>query len=57
MVAIAVNGKPREGRRRIHATVFKVILRALRYPLVDDFGTFEWPNASDLEELVAGSRR
>jgi len=22
------------------------------YPLVDDFGTFEWPRASDLKELV-----
>jgi len=29
---------------------------ALRYPLVDNFGTFEWPNASDLEELVVESR-
>ncbi len=26
-----------------------------KYPLVDDFGTFEWPRASDLEELVVGS--
>jgi len=26
------------------------------YPLVDDFRTFEWPRASDLKELVVGSR-
>ena len=27
-----------------------------KYPLVDNFGTIEWPRASDLEELVVGSR-
>jgi hypothetical protein len=27
-----------------------------QYPLVDDFRTIEWPRASDLEELVVGSR-
>ena len=26
------------------------------YPLVDNFGTFKWPRASDLEELIIGSR-
>ena len=26
------------------------------YPLVDNFGTFEWLRASDLKELVVGSR-
>jgi len=26
------------------------------HPLVDDFGTFEWPKASDLKELIIGSR-
>ena len=25
-------------------------------PLADNFGTFEWPRASDLKELVIGSR-
>jgi len=29
---------------------------ALSHPLVDNFRTFEWPKASDLQELVAGSR-
>ena len=24
------------------------------YPVVDNFGTFEWPRASDLEELIIG---
>jgi len=24
--------------------------------LVDNFGTFEWPSVSDLEELIVGSR-
>jgi len=27
-----------------------------KYPLLDDFGTFEWPSVSDLEELIIGSR-
>jgi len=27
-----------------------------KYPLVDDFGTFEWPSVNDLKELVVGSR-
>jgi len=27
-----------------------------KYPLVDNFRTFEWPRASDLQELVIGSR-
>jgi len=26
------------------------------YPLVDNFRTFKWPRASDLEELVVESR-
>lgn len=26
------------------------------YSLVDNFGTFEWPEVSDLQELVVGSR-
>ncbi len=34
----------------------KAFLENLRHPLVDNFRTFEWPRASDLEELVAGSR-
>jgi len=28
----------------------------MKYALVDDFGAFEWPRASDLKELVIGSR-
>lgn len=27
-----------------------------QYPLVDNFGTSEWPKASDLNELIVGSR-
>ena len=33
-----------------------VVICTLAHPLVDNFRTFEWPRASDLEELVAGSR-
>ena len=28
----------------------------VKYPLLDDFGTFKWPKVSDLKELVVGSR-
>jgi len=27
-----------------------------QHPLVDNFGTFKWPRASDLQELIIGSR-
>ncbi len=32
-----------------------VVICTSAHPLVDNFGTFEWPRASDLEGLVVGS--
>ena len=44
-------------RPRAEKGLLRQYLRKMSgYPLVDSFGTFEWPRASDLKELVVGSR-